>query len=235
MDALATSYPGMNPYNFVMGNPIMAIDPDGRAASPIFNKDGSFLGTDSEGYKGEILIMDDSKYQELSKNGSETIDHQVAKNNSQTLNKGNVSASAMENIISDVMCGYELEDGTTLDHTNFEISSVPDDFNANARYHGMKDGKHQVSERGFYYEYTVENIRSVIGDHEVFGHGISGFRSRETHFNVVEQQLRNAPAGITDKMKQNIYYNLYGMYSAAHGGKQAPRKYWDAYIKYGGE
>ena len=29
VDALATSYPGMNPYNFTMGNPIMAIDPDG--------------------------------------------------------------------------------------------------------------------------------------------------------------------------------------------------------------
>ena len=31
VDALATSYPGMNPYNFVMGNPIMAIDPDGNS------------------------------------------------------------------------------------------------------------------------------------------------------------------------------------------------------------
>jgi RHS repeat-associated protein len=30
VDALATSYPGMNPYNFVMGNPIMAMDPDGN-------------------------------------------------------------------------------------------------------------------------------------------------------------------------------------------------------------
>jgi RHS repeat-associated protein len=30
VDALATKYPGMNPYNFVMGNPIMAIDPDGN-------------------------------------------------------------------------------------------------------------------------------------------------------------------------------------------------------------
>ncbi len=29
VDALATSYPGMNPYNFVMGNPIMAMDLDG--------------------------------------------------------------------------------------------------------------------------------------------------------------------------------------------------------------
>ena len=30
VDAMATSYPGMNPYNFTMGNPIMAIDPDGN-------------------------------------------------------------------------------------------------------------------------------------------------------------------------------------------------------------
>lgn len=30
VDALATSYPGMNPYKFTMGNPIMAIDPDGN-------------------------------------------------------------------------------------------------------------------------------------------------------------------------------------------------------------
>tara|TARA_B110001452_G_scaffold135891_1_gene112943 strand:- start:2457 stop:5063 length:2607 start_codon:yes stop_codon:yes gene_type:complete len=29
VDAMATSYPGMNPYNFTIGNPIMAIDPDG--------------------------------------------------------------------------------------------------------------------------------------------------------------------------------------------------------------
>ncbi|MDG1526142.1 MAG: RHS repeat-associated core domain-containing protein, partial [Schleiferiaceae bacterium] len=32
VDAMATSYPGINPYNFVTGNPIMAIDPDGNAA-----------------------------------------------------------------------------------------------------------------------------------------------------------------------------------------------------------
>ena len=32
VDALATKYPSMNPYNFVMGNPIMAMDPDGDTA-----------------------------------------------------------------------------------------------------------------------------------------------------------------------------------------------------------
>lgn len=34
VDAMATSYPGMNPYNFVMGNPISVLDPDGRAPVP---------------------------------------------------------------------------------------------------------------------------------------------------------------------------------------------------------
>lgn len=35
VDAMATKYPGMNPYNFTMGNPIMAIDPDGNDAWPV--------------------------------------------------------------------------------------------------------------------------------------------------------------------------------------------------------
>ena len=39
VDALATSYPGMNPYNFVMGNPIMAIDPDGNRTDSIYDED----------------------------------------------------------------------------------------------------------------------------------------------------------------------------------------------------
>jgi len=34
VDALATSYPSMNPYNFVLGNPIMAMDPDGNEGFP---------------------------------------------------------------------------------------------------------------------------------------------------------------------------------------------------------
>jgi RHS repeat-associated protein len=41
VDAMATSYPGMNPYNFTMGNPIMAIDPDGdKPINPKFWKRG---------------------------------------------------------------------------------------------------------------------------------------------------------------------------------------------------
>ena len=46
VDALATSYPGMNPYNFVMGNPIMAIDPDGNDTTWAQNEEGEFVMID---------------------------------------------------------------------------------------------------------------------------------------------------------------------------------------------
>ncbi|GEM_PF-2676834 len=69
VDALATSYPGMNPYNFTMGNPIMAIDPDGRQISPpdwVERSDGSIYWNedvtssidkdlkDGETYRGKV-------------------------------------------------------------------------------------------------------------------------------------------------------------------------------------
>ena len=46
VDAMATSYPGMNPYNFIIGNPIMAIDPDGNEVDPNeYDEDGNFIST----------------------------------------------------------------------------------------------------------------------------------------------------------------------------------------------
>jgi len=58
VDALATSYPGMNPYNFVKGNPIMAIDPDsvwvdnGRHGQLLF-EGGAYYNKDGSEYTGK--------------------------------------------------------------------------------------------------------------------------------------------------------------------------------------
>jgi hypothetical protein len=50
--------------------------PDGRTPqSPIFGQDGKFLGTDSEGFKGDIVIMREKTYNALTNNGAETLDH----------------------------------------------------------------------------------------------------------------------------------------------------------------
>jgi len=64
LDPLASDYPSWSDYNYVMGNPIMLIDPTGRSASPIYDKEGDFLGTDDEGLQGEAIVMDKRHFEQ---------------------------------------------------------------------------------------------------------------------------------------------------------------------------
>ena len=78
LDPLAAEFPAWSDYNYVLGNPVMLVDPDGRSASsPIFGRDGKFLGVDSEGYSGEVIIMDEAKYNKYSSNRTGTLDHKL--------------------------------------------------------------------------------------------------------------------------------------------------------------
>ena len=72
MDALAEERTWMAPYNFVQNNPILRIDPNGALDSPIFDKDGNFLGTDSEGFRGDIVIMSKDEYYAWTRADSKT-------------------------------------------------------------------------------------------------------------------------------------------------------------------
>lgn len=77
VDPLANKYPNLSPYNFVENSPLVLIDLDGQSpSSPILDRKGNFLCTDSEGFKGDIVIMDADKYQLLTNNGKKILNHE---------------------------------------------------------------------------------------------------------------------------------------------------------------
>ena len=57
VDPLASSFPWQTPYCAMDNDPINKTDPTGMAASPIYDQEGSFLGTDDQGLQGKAIVM----------------------------------------------------------------------------------------------------------------------------------------------------------------------------------
>jgi len=80
VDPLSNMYPSTSAYMYCLGNPVMLIDPDGRNASPVVDKNGDLLGTDSEGWTGEVIVMDKDDFEQ-------GMDHDVAVDKGTELSK----------------------------------------------------------------------------------------------------------------------------------------------------
>jgi len=58
VDPLAGDYAGWSAYNYVLGNPVRLVDPDGMSATPpndYFDKNGNYIDSDNRGNNIRIV------------------------------------------------------------------------------------------------------------------------------------------------------------------------------------
>jgi RHS repeat-associated protein len=232
VDPLAHKMPAWSPYSYGFNNPLFWTDPTGMAPeSPIFGRDGEFLGVDSEGYNGDVIVMDADKYKMLSNNGETTLDHgQVMKwaefsPHAQTLENSGISAEAVSNVLTHVTKQTDgvnfnrLEGGiiNTIDTQNDDdgLSQVNGDrfgnptnppINATAMEVTNPDGSINVTTRMLFGQSpmnTVEHIQSTLGIHEYKGHG-----------------LLNIGGGADEKRSYRLEYNNKAIFNKLTPGQQ---------------
>ena len=65
LDPAAMEYPSLSDYNYVAGNPVMFIDPDGKRIDDYFSKSGLYLGSDGIGNQVRVhrTITTQSEFQ----------------------------------------------------------------------------------------------------------------------------------------------------------------------------
>jgi RHS repeat-associated protein len=68
-DPLEFKFPWQSPYCSMDNNPILLTDPTGMSTNPIYDKKGSFLGTDDKGLQGSAIVMDKKDFKQGMKHG----------------------------------------------------------------------------------------------------------------------------------------------------------------------
>jgi RHS repeat-associated protein len=64
VDTMAHVRVSWSPYNAFRDNPILNIDPNGALDSPVFDTEGSLLGTDDQGLQGKAIVMDKKDFKQ---------------------------------------------------------------------------------------------------------------------------------------------------------------------------
>jgi len=217
----------LNRYSYCRNNPVMNWDLDGKIASPIFDSDGNYLGTDNKGYNGEILIFEDpSKFKQ-------GMDHDEAKTLGKEFSKSELSIVEKSLVLNHVINGTILPYGEgKLTNKNSFIAEVENiilgnrRIEANAAYIGYANKRHMMLADFGDFEYTVENIRGEA-THEIWGHGIKKYGDdNQTHWKIYAAQI-DSPNwnNSTPRYKKHVALTLYLYYNNEVKNRNLPEKY----------
>jgi len=199
VDPLAGEFSSWSPYNYAYDNPIMFIDPDGRAASPYYDENGNFLGVDENGFEGEVFVTSKEAFDEHSTNGVAKSKGLKADGDTETLTKAGLNAKAASKVLTNVLeREFDSDFGRLY---NGQVSVLTSNSDASLNWNDPEMGslyeaktKVKGSEFSFVEEApdgtvkvsvnwmgtgnsllgTVENIQNMLGAHEFLGHGIIG-------------------------------------------------------------
>ncbi len=195
VDPLAETMPSWSSYNYAFSNPVMYTDPTGMAPeiSPIYDENGNYLGSDSKGFTGQILIMSKSQFKSL---GGEGMDHDLAMRNGTTFESANLSSESQLNIFNDIISyadGMETEYGMTFDKSSIKEGRITQGESKSnwATTVPKADGSFSIR-RGtndLPYEATVENITMSVVVHEWFSHAMMGTANKKTDTNHFQAYL----------------------------------------------
>jgi RHS repeat-associated protein len=148
-DSYSSAAPNWTGYRLGWNQPMNVNDPTGNMeisdgygsvsgaaavdySGPIFGRSGEFLGVDSEGYSGDIIVMDADKYNMLTNNGQTTLDHSLVMKwaefspHAAKLNDSGLSIEGISNVYTHIVKQLDGEsfDGTTLDFGNLEGGKI---------------------------------------------------------------------------------------------------------------
>ncbi len=218
VDPLTDNYPSLSGYNYCANNPVMLVDPDGRATEPVYDLEGNHLGNTKEGFTGRIIIYSGDR-KDFSSMAAEDLLN-IGNNSDETVSTfekaaqdGALDNSAKENIVNHVLSQAE---GKQIFEQKFSMKKLTGGkvfFDENApknRLWGTDTRSGEITFNSDHwnnsYEATVENIQATGIIHEWYSHKLYKIAFTKKNHSLAYKNIMNSIFWdtVTDKYKYHV-------------------------------